>query len=210
MTGVHNRRESVEAELRQELEAILMVTDEPVEATLLGEVLGVEPARIEQELRDLAAEYEGKGEGPRRGFRLRESGAGWRVYSAPEYFDVVSQFVTAGRTSRLSQAALETLAVIAYRQPVSRSEIAAIRGVNVDGVVRTLLARDLITEVAVVGESGPTRFETTRYFMEKMGIGSLSELPSLAPALPPIDDADEIDEIARSATMRAVPTNTHD
>lgn len=210
MTGAHNRRESVEAELRQELEAILMVTDEPVEATLLGEVLGVEPARIEQELRDLAAEYEGKGEGPRRGFRLRESGAGWRVYSAPEYFDVVSQFVTAGRTSRLSQAALETLAVIAYRQPVSRSEIAAIRGVNVDGVVRTLLARDLITEVAVVGESGPIRFETTRYFMEKMGIGSLSELPSLAPALPPIDDADEIDEIARSATMRAVPTNTHD
>ncbi|WP_313277383.1 SMC-Scp complex subunit ScpB [Timonella senegalensis] len=210
MTGAHNRRESVEAELRQELEAILMVTDEPVEATLLGEVLGVEPARIEQELRDLAAEYEGKGEGPRRGFRLRESGAGWRVYSAPEHFDVVSQFVTAGRTSRLSQAALETLAVIAYRQPVSRSEIAAIRGVNVDGVVRTLLARDLITEVAVVGESGPTRFETTRYFMEKMGIGSLSELPSLAPALPPIDDADEIDEIARSATMRAVPTNTHD
>jgi len=209
MTSQVDRRESEPThELAQQLEAILMVIDEPVDTDALAQVLEQDHSVIETQLRALQLDYEGKANGPRRGFVLRETGAGWRIYTAPELAPLVSQFVTAGRTARLSQAALETLAVIAYRQPVARAEIAAIRSVNVDSVVRTLLARELITEAPSDGENGPTRYQTTRYFMEKMGISSLSELPSLAPALPSIETADELDALASSATSRVVPTTT--
>lgn len=134
---------------------------------------------------------------PRRpaGFELREAGGGWRIYSAPAFADVVARFVTDGQTARLTQAALETLAVIAYRQPVTRGQVSAVRGVNVDGVVRTLSARGLVAEVGTDASSGALLYGTTGYFMERMGFSSLDELPALAPHLPEIDALDGLDDV---------------
>jgi segregation and condensation protein B len=115
---------------------------------------------------------------------------GVRIYTRPDHAGVVEQFLHEGQRSRLTQAALETLAVIAYRQPVTRSRVSAIRGVNVDGVVRTLLARGLIVEVGTDPETGGGLFRTTDLFLEKMGLQSLDELPSLAPLLPDIEGLD--------------------
>ena len=129
----------------------------------------------------------------RRGFELREVGGGWRFYSRPALAPVVQRFVLDGQTARLTQAALETLAVIAYRQPVSRARVSAVRGVNVDGVVRTLTTRGLVTEVGTDETTGATLYGTTTTFLERMGLGSLDELPALAPYLP---DADVLDELA--------------
>ena len=135
-----------EAQLRAAAEAVLVVADGPVTCAALAEALGVGEARARGLLESLAAEYAGDGDGPARGFVLRRAAGGWRLASAPAFHDLVERFVIGGATSRLSQAALETLAVIAYRQPVTRGRIAAIRGVSVDGVVRTLCARGLIEE----------------------------------------------------------------
>ena len=138
-------------------------------------------------------DYDGETGGPRRGFELREVAGGWRIYSARAYADVVGRFVVGSSHARLSQAALETLAVIAYRQPISRARIARIRGVNVDGVVRTLLARGLVEETGTT-PSGARLYGTTGEFLEKMGMTSLSELVPLAPYLPSADALDELEE----------------
>ncbi|MGY4642541.1 SMC-Scp complex subunit ScpB [Cellulomonas sp. URHB0016] len=175
------------------LEAVLMVADEPIPALRLATVLALPTARVEALLDELAAEYRGALGGRPRGFELRRAGEGWRIYTAPAYADVVGRFVVDGQTARLTQAALETLAVIAYRQPVTRGQVSAVRGVNVDGVVRTLAARGLVAEVGTDPGSGAVLYSTTGYFLERMGLSSLDELPPLAPYLPDIDGLEGVD-----------------
>lgn len=175
---------------RGALEAVLMVVEEPVSEQDLGGVLDLPDGQVHRLLVDLAEEYDRD----RRGFALRQVGGGWRFYSRHDYAPLVERFVLDGQRSRLSQAALETLAVIAYRQPVSRARVGAVRGVNVDGVVRTLQTRGLIHEVGTEAEHGAVLYGTTDYFLDRMGIRSLDELPALAPYLP---DAYLIEEIAR-------------
>ncbi|GCE00444.1 segregation and condensation protein B [Embleya hyalina] len=165
------------------LEAVLMVVQEPVSEHVLAEVLGHPLPEVVATLRTLALEYTAQG----RGFDLREVAGGWRFYSRPEHAAAVERFVLDGQQSRLTQAALETLAVVAYRQPVSRGRIAAVRGVNCDGVMRTLLARGLVEEYGVEYETQATLYRTTEYFLERMGLRSLDELPELAPFLPEIE-----------------------
>ncbi|WP_341360861.1 SMC-Scp complex subunit ScpB [Georgenia sp. M64] len=179
------------------LEAILMVVDEPVPAADLASVLGLPTGQVSELLDDLAAEYRGERGGRRRGFELRELAGGWRIYSAPAHADVVGKFVLEGQTARLTQASLETLAVIAYRQPVARGRIAAIRGVNVDGVVRTLLTRGLIEEAGPDTEGGAMLYRTSSYFLERMGLASLEDLPPLAPYLPDLGTLDDVESELR-------------
>ena len=176
----------VDLPLRAQLEAVLLVAEDPIPLVTLAERLLVPIPDVELTLRELAAEYVAEG----RGFELRDVGGGWRYYTASGAAEYVERFVLAGQTARLSQAALETLAVIAYQQPVSRGRIAAVRGVNVDGVVRTLLTRRLIDEAGVDPEGGAMTYRTTPYFLERLGLRDLSELPPLAPLLP---EADEIE-----------------
>lgn len=182
-----------EAQLRAAAEAVLVVADGPVTCAALAEALGVGETRAGELLESLAAEYAGDGDGPARGFVLRRAAGGWRLASAPAFHDLVERFVIGGATSRLSQAALETLAVIAYRQPVTRGRIAAIRGVSVDGVVRTLCARGLIEE-AGAEPSGALLYRTTDEFLEYLGLDSLDDLPPLAPYLPEASALGEIED----------------
>lgn len=181
-----------EAQLRAAAEAVLVVADGPVTCAALAEALGVGEARAGELLESLAAEYAGDGDGPARGFVLRRAAGGWRLASAPAFHDLVERFVIGGATSRLSQAALETLAVIAYRQPVTRGRIAAIRGVSVDGVVRTLCARGLIEE-AGAEPGGALLYRTTDEFLEYLGLDRLDDLPPLAPYLPEASALGEIE-----------------
>jgi len=176
------------------LEAVLMVADEPVPTVRLASVLALPTERVEQLLGELVADYRGEAGGRARGFELRAVGDGWRIYSAPVYADVVGRFVLDGQSARLTQAALETLAVIAYRQPVTRGQVSAVRGVNVDGVVRTLTARGLVVETGTDPSSGALLYETTGYFLERMGLSSLDQLPPLAPYLPDIDVLEGVDQ----------------
>ena len=178
------------------LEAVLMVADEPIPAVRLATVLALPTDEVERLLDGLAAEYRGDATGRPRGFELRRVADGWRLYSAPAYADVVGRFVTEGQSARLTQAALETLAVVAYRQPVTRGQISAVRGVNVDGVVRTLSARGLVAEVGTEPSSGAVLYGTTGYFLERMGLRSLDDLPPLAPYLPDMDSLDGVDDAA--------------
>jgi len=192
------------------LEAVLMVADEPIPVVELATALAVPAEEVRSALHDLAAEYRGDDGGRPRGFELREAGGGWRVYSAPAHAELVGRFVQGGQTARLTQAALETLAVIAYRQPVSRGQVSAVRGVNVDGVVRTLVARGLVAEVGQDPHTGAGLFGTTGYFLERMGFTSLDELPPLAPHLPDMDDLEGLDGLAdlRGPARAATPTST--
>lgn len=185
------------AELRPALEAILMVSDEPLDKVRLASVVGHPVADVEEALAGLAAEYAEQG----RGFDLRAVAGGWRFYSRPEYAAVVESFVLDGQQARLTQAALETLSVVAYKQPVSRARVSAIRGVNVDGVMRTLLTRGLVEEAGQDDQSGANLYRTTSYFLERIGITSLDELPELAPYLPDMDDLE--DELASVAGLDA-------
>lgn len=164
------------------VEAILFVVDVPLSAATLGAALDVPVADVEAALADLAAGYDARG----AGIELRAAAGGVRLYTRPAVASHVERFLQDGQRSRLSQAALETLAVIAYRQPVARSRVSAIRGVNVDGVVRTLVSRGLIVEVGTDPETGAGLFGTTDLFLERMGMQSLEELPSLAPLLPDV------------------------
>ncbi|WP_216431994.1 SMC-Scp complex subunit ScpB [Arcanobacterium phocae] len=177
---------------RGALEAILMVVSEPVTAVQLASVLDASPADIESMLASMATEY--SHDEPPRGFQLRKVGGGWRFYSDPRYADVVSKFVTSGHSAKLSVQALETLAVIAYRQPVTRAQIAAIRGVDVDSVVRTLQTRGLVRPAGTAPDSSAVLYETTELFLEKMGMNSLEELAPLAPYLP---DDEEFDDVVK-------------
>ncbi|WP_420000283.1 SMC-Scp complex subunit ScpB [Streptomyces boninensis] len=169
--------------LKPALEAVLMVVDEPVAAEHLAKVLHRKPREISEALAELADEYTAQ----QRGFDLRLVANGWRFYTRAEYADAVEGFVLDGQQARLTQAALETLAVVAYRQPVSRSRVSAVRGVNCDGVMRTLLQRGLIEEAGTEAETGAILYRTTNYFLERMGLRGLDELPELAPFLPEAD-----------------------
>jgi len=173
------------------LEAILMVVDEPVTELTLAQVLEQPTERVSAELASLAAGYTAQG----RGFELRRAAGGWRFYTHPDQAAHVERFVLDGQSVRLTQAALETLAVVAYKQPVTRSRISAIRGVNCDGVVRTLITRGLIEECGTEPESGAHLYRTTILFLEKLGLDSVDELPPLAPFLP--DDVDAIADAGR-------------
>lgn len=166
------------------LEAVLLVTDEPVPAVTLAQVVERPTGEVEEVLRALAADYAEQG----RGFELRQVAGGWRLYTRADCAPYVERFVLDGQQARLTQAALETLAVIAYRQPVTRQRVSAVRGVNVDGVVRTLVARGLVTEAGADDDTGATRYRTTPYLLERLGLQSLEELPSLAPLLPELDE----------------------
>ncbi|WP_433686519.1 SMC-Scp complex subunit ScpB [Micromonospora carbonacea] len=180
-----------DAELRGALEAILLVVDEPVSELTLAQVLEQSPERIGPLLDDIAAGYTAAG----HGFELRRAAGGWRLYTRPEYATYVERFVLDGQSVRLTQAALETLAVVAYRQPVTRSRISAIRGVNCDGVLRTLVSRGLVEECGVEPDSGAFLYRTTTMFLEKLGLNSVDELPPLAPFLP--DDVEELADATR-------------
>jgi segregation and condensation protein B len=162
------------------LEAVLMVTDQPLDHLSLAEAVGVPPRQVVTALEELAADYTEQG----RGFDLRQVGTGWRFYSREEYAPLVERFVVDGQQARLTQAALETLAIVAYRQPVSRARVSAIRGVSVDGVMRTLVSRGLVEEAGFDDSTGAHLYRTTSYFLERMGLTSLEQLPEIAPFLP--------------------------
>ncbi|MEZ5092552.1 SMC-Scp complex subunit ScpB [Nocardioides sp.] len=188
------------ADLRPSLEAVLMVADQPLDQVALASAVGYPVSEVGQALQDLAEEYTQQG----RGFELRNVAGGWRYYTREEYASVVEGFVLDGQQARLTQAALETLAVVAYKQPVSRARVSAIRGVNVDGVMRTLLTRGLVEEAGHDGEHGATLYRTTGYFLERIGVQSLDELPELAPYLPEMDDLeDELVGLADSVAPAA-------
>lgn len=178
------------SQLRSRLESILLVIDNPVSAESLSRALQVEQADVEATLKEIAAEFDQRGSG----FDLRVTQEGWRLYTRQEYADAVEAFLLDGTQTRLSRAALETLAVVAYRQPVTRSQVSAVRGVNVDGVMRTLTLRGLIKEVDTEEAGVAHRYATTELFLELLGIDSLDRLPDLAPLLPDIDAIDAMDE----------------
>lgn len=188
--------------LRGAIEAILMVAERPVTDEQLAAVLERPTARVHEVLVELQREYDGyTGVGPQsteppsaRGFELRNIAGGWRIFSRKHFASVVAAFVLDGQSARLSQAALETLAVIAYRQPVSRARVSAIRGVNVDSVVRTLLQRGLVVEMETDPETGAVLYGTTTVFLERLGLGSVDELPRIAPHLPGLESLGEYDE----------------
>ena len=178
------------------IEALLLLADEPMSESSLAQALDASVADVAACLAELAAFYDETG----RGFELRQLAGGWRYYTRAEHADLIAAHVLEGQSARLSQASLETLAVVAYSQPISRSRIAAVRGVNVDGVVRTLLARGLIREAGHDPESAAVVFVTTNHFLERMGLGSLDDLPPLAPHLP---EADELEaELSQLAAAR--------
>ncbi|KAA1419734.1 SMC-Scp complex subunit ScpB [Mumia zhuanghuii] len=178
--------------LRPALEAILMVADQPLDHLLLASAVAHPPAQVEIALVELARSYDDED----RGFELRQVAGGWRFYTRSEYAGAVERFVLEGQQARLTQAALETMAVVAYRQPVSRARVSAIRGVNVDGVMRTLVTRGLVAEAGTDVETGAVLYATTPYFLERMGLSSLDDLPDLAPFLPDMDDVDDPEVVA--------------
>lgn len=176
------------SELNRSIEAILMVVDEPVSEVILAQITETPTELVMESLVGLAAEYESSG----RGFELRQVSGGWRFYSHPDLSPVVEKFVLDGQQARLTQAALETLAVIAYRQPVSRARVSAIRGVNVEAVMKTLVTRGLVEESGIEHETGAILYTTTSFFLEKLGLNHVGDLPALAPFLPNVDALDEI------------------
>ncbi|PPF11764.1 SMC-Scp complex subunit ScpB [Rathayibacter sp. AY1G1] len=185
---------TVAFEIDRAIEAILMVADEPQPLASLATALSRPIAVVRQSIERLVADYDGADGAIRRGFELREVGAGWRIYVRREYDPVVKDFVLTQNPTRLSQAALETLAVIAYKQPVSRGQVAQIRAVNVDSVARTLLGRGLIAEVGHDPETGAVLYGTTEQLLVHLGLTSLDELPKISPLLS--DGRDGFDERA--------------
>jgi segregation and condensation protein B len=166
--------------LRASLEAILLVADEPIPVNVIAQVVERSTGEVSAALAELAASYTADG----RGFELSEIAGGWRFYTRAECAAIVERFVRDGQEVRLTQAALETLSVVAYRQPVSRARVSAVRGVNCDGVMRTLVLRGLTEEAGTDPETGAILFQTTSYFLERLGLASLADLPELAPFLP--------------------------
>ncbi|GAA1774850.1 SMC-Scp complex subunit ScpB [Nocardioides hankookensis] len=190
------------AALRPSLEALLMVADQPMETVSLATAVGYPVAEVTEALGALAAEYDEQV----RGFELRNVGGGWRYYTREEFAAVVEGYILDGQQARLTQAALETLSVVAYKQPVSRARVSAIRGVNVDGVMRTLLNRGLVEEAGQDHETGSNLYRTTGYFLERIGVSSLDELPELAPYLPDMADLeDELAEMVAPAPVLSEP-----
>jgi segregation and condensation protein B len=169
------------------LEAVLLVTDQPLDVATLAALVRRPVDEVAAEVERLAADYSSAG----RGFDLREVAGGWRFYTHPDCAEIVERYVRDGQQARLTQAALETLAVVAYRQPVSRARISAVRGVNVDGVIRTLTSRGLVLEVGHDESSGAILYGTTELFLERLGIRSVDDLPPVADYLPDIELLDE-------------------
>ncbi|MCP1501464.1 segregation and condensation protein B [Curtobacterium herbarum] len=185
----------VDVPVDRQLEAILMIADQPQSLVALAAAVGAPVPVVRQAVDRLVADFDGVDGTVRRGFELREVGGGWRFYVRAELDAVVEQFVEAERPARLSQAALETLAVVAYKQPITRSQIAAIRAVNVDGVVRTLVARGLIEESFTDSETGAINYVTSELLLQQLGINSLDELPLISPLLE--DGADGFGQTGR-------------
>ncbi|MFI5783392.1 SMC-Scp complex subunit ScpB [Nocardia sp. NPDC051570] len=175
---------------RSALEAMLLVVDAPAPVDLLAAAVNDTEERVARVLREMSAELSARGSG----IDLRFVGDGWRFYTRTEYAPYVERMLLDGSRSKLTRAALETLAVIAYRQPVTRARVSAVRGVNVDGVIRTLVARGLIAESGTDPETNGTMYATTELFLERIGLASLADLPPLAPLLPGVDLIDEINE----------------
>lgn len=173
--------------LRAVVESILLIVDEPVDEVTIAQVAERPRNEVTRTLEALAAEYAAQD----RGFDLRAVAGGWRLYTRAECAPIVEKFVLDGQQARLTQAALETLAVVAYRQPVSRARVSAVRGVNCDGVMRTLTTRGLVTDAGIDQDSGATLYRTTSYFLERLGMSSIDELPPLAPYLPDVDAVDD-------------------
>src|SRR3954454_1340908 len=179
-----------DSELAAVLEALLLVVDTPVTVEQLA-VTTEQPAyRVAAKLQLMAEELTARASG----IDLREAGGGWRMYTRSRYAPYVERLLLDGARSKLTRAALETLAVVAYRQPVTRVRVSAVRGVNVDAVMRTLLARGLITEAGTDPDTGAAAFSTTELFLERLGLSSLAELPDIAPLLPDVDVIDDISE----------------
>lgn len=180
-----------EENLQAALEAILVVAESPMPLIQLASALDRPVGEIKQALAAIKADFDGENGNRLRGFELREVGGGWRIYVRETYDWAVRLFVENENPTKLSQAALETLAVIAYKQPISRGQIASIRAVNVDSVVRTLLSRGLITELYTDSETGATNFGTTELMLQLLGINSLDELPLISPFLPSAEDVQD-------------------
>ena len=174
--------------LRAAIEALLLLADEPMSVMTLAQATRQPVEDVEPVVRELSDEYTEQG----RGFDLREVAGGWRFYTRESCSPLIERWVLDGQQARLTQASLETLAVIAYQQPVSRGRVSAVRGVNVDGVIKTLLTRGLIEEAGHDGESGSILYRTTSYFLERLGASSLDELPPLAEHIPDLGDLEEV------------------
>ncbi len=176
------------------LEALLLLADEPLTPRDLAQITRMPETNVDSTLRELARQYTEEA----RGFDLREIAGGWRFYTRADCSTLIERWVIDGQQARLTQAALETLAVIAYRQPVTRGRVSAVRGVNIDGVIKTLLTRGLIEEAGTEHESGAIFYKTTSFFLERMGIASLEDLPPLAEHLPDLADLDAVLESVAS------------
>lgn len=186
-TAVVEKVELSEQELRGAVEAILMVTDSPVSLLAMAAALETPVNQVRTAVQALQADYNGETSEQARGFELREVGGGWRIFVRQDFDWAVRMFVANESPSKLSQAALETLAVIAYKQPISRGQVASIRAVNVDSVVKTLLSRGLISELFTDSETGAINYGTTPLLLELLGINSLDDLPLISPYLPDAD-----------------------
>ena len=177
-----------EHDLAGAIEAVLLVADTPIPEAQIAAAVGHTPGHVRTLLAELADNYTAANSG----IELREFGGGWRFYTRDRFAPVVERFVLDGAQSRLSKAALETLAVVAYRQPVTRARIAAVRGVNVDGVIRTLMSSGLIQDCGIDADTGGTLYRSTDLFLDRMGLDDLTELPSLGPLLPDIGELDDV------------------
>jgi segregation and condensation protein B len=179
-----------DSELGAALEALLLVVDTPVTVDQLAAATDQPAYRVAAKLQMMADELAAR----ESGIDLREAAGGWRMYTRARFAPYVERLLLDGARSKLTRAALETLAVVAYRQPVTRARVSAVRGVNVDAVMRTLLARGLITEAGVDPDSGAVTFATTELFLERLGLTSLTDLPDIAPLLPDVDVIDDLSE----------------
>ncbi|HYI56767.1 MAG TPA: SMC-Scp complex subunit ScpB [Microlunatus sp.] len=204
-TDADNSEPKTVEQITSALEALLLIADEPMPEAELAIAVDAPTSVVTDALTELVAFYDETG----RGFELRQVGGGWRYYTRDEHADLVGRYLLDGQQAKLSQAALETLAVVAYQQPISRARISAVRGVNVDGVMRTLLARGLVTEAGHDPESGAMLFRTTGFFLERMGLRSLDELPALAPHLPEVAELEaELSQLTRPEAVPDLPPET--
>ena len=190
LEDVDDSEELDDTTLASALEAVLLIVDTPASDEQLASAVGASVARVRATLTAMAAELTAR----TSGIDLRYAGDGWRFYTRTAYAPYVERLLLDGARSKLTRAALETLAVIAYRQPLTRARVSAVRGVNVDGVMRTLLARGLISEAGTDPETNGTMYCTTELFLERLGLASLGDLPELAPLLPGVDLIDEISD----------------
>jgi segregation and condensation protein B len=204
---VAHQPEMPDAELGAVLEALLLVVDAPVPVDALAVAIDQPASRVAAKLRLMADDLGARDSG----IDLREAGGGWRMYTRSRYAPYVERLLLDGARSKLTRAALETLAVVAYRQPVTRVRVSAVRGVNCDAVMRTLLARGLITEAGTDPDSGAVTFATTELFLERLGLSTLADLPDIAPLLPDVDVIDDITESLadepRFAKLGVVPNH---